>query len=161
MACKPAAVLILGAGSVVGKEGFCGRGSGGSLGHLIEAIKKYLRPGFHLAADGAEFVGGHEGHFGDHLFTSADVSVLERPQMDDTEVHLADVVGVVVEQGDDVVGMRGGNGGFFSDFATDGLEVGVAEVTEERHVVNGVDVAADADGAVADEAGFTGGLPRT
>ena len=78
--------------------------------------------------------------------------------MDDAEVDTSDLVGIIVEQGDDAVGVVCFYGYFLGDFAFDGGFVHLAEIgIEERYfIIDGIYVATYADGVVADEAGLPG-----
>jgi hypothetical protein len=86
---------------------------------LFEAVEAELGPGFHGIADGAELFGGHELELGNHLLAAGDFRLVEVPEVDDTEVDAADFIGVVVEQGDDAVGMVGFDVDFFGDLSPD------------------------------------------
>lgn len=92
------------------------------------------------------------------MLASFDVFGVELPVVDYAEVDLADGVGIVVEECDYLVGVVGGNVDFLFDFAGERGDVNVAVVGAEEgdFVIDGVDVAPDADGAVADEARFAG-----
>ena len=62
------------------------------------------------------------------------------------------------KKSDDCVGVFGIDIYFFGDLALDGGFVGVEGIAQERHIVNGIDMAADADGAFGDKAGFARAL---
>ena len=75
--------------------------------------------------------------------------------MDYAEVDTADFVGIVVEQGDDAVGVFCINDDFFGDFAFDGGKVGVVKIgIEQGHIIGWIYMATDTDGAKSDEACF-------
>ena len=77
--------------------------------------------------------------------------------MDDPEVDLADRVGFVVEQGDDLLGGRGGEGEFFVKFAGHGGMIGVRACAAAAGI-DRIDVPADADGDLGMEPAFAAGL---
>lgn len=104
-----------------------------------------------------EIVFGLEGEVGKGVFVGGDVICFEFEEVDDAEVDLADGVGVVVDEPDDGVGVVAVDVELFVDFAFDGSEVGgLSEVFFAG--VHGVDMAADAEGALGVEAGFAGGF---
>lgn len=97
-----------------------------------------------------------EGEVLNGVLVGGDVVVVEIEDMDDAEVDGADLVGVVIDEADDALGVGAGEAEFLGDLAVDGVEIeGAAEAVEG--LVNGVDVAADADAAFGVEAFFTGG----
>ena len=79
---------------------------------------------------------------------------IESPEVDDAKVDLPYFVGIVVQESDDLVSVFGIDIYLFGDLALDGGFVGVEGIAEKRHIVNGIDVASDADGAFGDKAGF-------
>jgi len=118
---------------------------------LVEVVEADLGPGLELVAASAELGGGEEGEVGDQGFVFFDGGVVEVEDVDDAEMDLAYVVGVVVEKGYDAVAEGGGDFELFAGLAADALEVGGVVEGEEAFVLV-VHVAADADGAFADEA---------
>jgi len=77
---------------------------------------------------------------------------------DQAKVNEAHCAGVFVDETEHAVGAGGGGGVFLGKFASKAMLQG-GEPVEGRGGVAGVDVAADAQGAQAVEAGF-GALPR-
>ena len=117
-----------------------------------------LGPGFEAVEEGAvEFGEFGEGEVGEGVFAGVDGLTLDLDEVDDAEVDLADGIGVVVEEGDDAVGVGEVEDEFLVEFAFDGGAVGVGAGAAFAGV-DRVDVAADADGAEGVEAGLAAGF---
>jgi hypothetical protein len=105
-----------------------------------------------VAASGEGFE-GEEGEVGDGCFVGGDVRGGQVEEVDDADVDLADVVGVVVDEGDDILGEGRVDDEFLVHFAFDAGHVGIF-FEGGLGGVFGVDVAADAEGAFGGEAFF-------
>ena len=128
---------------------------GGRTGEEADAV---LRPGFEVLEIGAgEGFQGDEGEIGQRGLAGGGGFIGQVDEVDDAEMDAADVVGFVVEEGDDAVGVWALEDQFFVDFAADGGVVGVGAGAAFAGI-DRVDVAADADGAFGVEAAFAAGL---
>ena len=95
----------------------------GFVRHFAEAVKAQLGPGLHTVSQVVQFGRVHKGHLGNHLLSLADLWCIQNPVVNDSEMDAADLVGVVIEQGDNLVGVVCLDGHFFGHFALDGGEI--------------------------------------
>lgn len=89
------------------------------------------------------------------VLVGADLIMVEIKEMDDSEVDLADFVGVVVDESDDFLGVIALEHQFFHDFTFDAVEIG-GFGEGVFAFIDRIDVTADADALLGVEAFFTG-----
>ncbi len=122
--------------------------------HEVEAE---LRPGLHRVTSRPQVVERQESQVRDARLAARHVFVAEFADMDDAEVDLADRCRIVIDERDDPGREIGVDEQFFVQFPLDGVFVEI-EARPEQVFVAVVDVAADADRALGDEAFLAGGL---
>ena len=109
----------------------------------LERIHADGGPGFEALVERAcELIEGAEGEVGQCFFVGCYLVVLQLEAVHKAEVHGAYFVGVVVDDGEELLGGRAGEGDFLADFAFHAGEVGGDGVGE---AIDGVDVAADTE----------------
>ena len=98
-----------------------------------------------MVAARLQFREGEELKVADGVFAREDAGGFDVDQVDDAEVDAADVVAVVVEEGDGALAVVAGDGEFLVEFPFDGAAVGCfVEVGGVRVAV--IDVSADSEG---------------
>lgn len=82
-----------------------------------------MGPGFHSVTELLQLGWGHKGHLGNHLLTLINFWGVEEPVVDYSEVDAADLGRIIVEQGDNPVGVICFYGNFFSNFTLHGGKI--------------------------------------
>lgn len=129
-------------------------GAARQLAEFLERIDAESCPAFEAFVEGAaEFFHSPELKVGEGVFVGGDLIAGEFEEMDDAEVHLADGIRIVVEEGDYPVGVFAGEDEFLFDFPGHAGHVGgFSEMVFAG--VDGIDVSADAHGPLGVEPGF-------
>lgn len=112
-------------------------------------------PSFEEVGLGAEGGEVEEGEVGKGGFARADFVGGEFDEVDDAEVDLADIVGVIIEQGEESGGVGAGEVNFLGQLAFDGPLIH-GEIDRAMEAVVFVDMPSDADGGFGHEAFFAG-----
>jgi len=124
-----------------------------------EVVEAELGPGFHLVAKREKVVEAEEFELSDHLLLASDIGGIECPEVNDAEMNAADLCGVIVNERDELVGVIRIDGHLFGDFTLDGSVVDISHILRKERIIDGIDVAANADGTMADKACLAGALP--
>lgn len=113
------------------------------------------RPGFQIVGSSGEFLEGGEVQILNGVLVGADFIMVEIKEMDDAEVDLADFVGVVVNETDDLLSVIAFEYQLFDDLTFHAVEVG-GFGEGILAFIDRIDVTADADALLGVEAFFTG-----